>query len=88
MQSNPRPRLTRAAFFTITMLALPLALDLEQDSWSVAGPVTETASTTLPVEIGESSSSELPIIDTPERPPVIGTPQLETVTRPRAAERQ
>jgi hypothetical protein len=57
-----RPQL----FFAVASLALPLAFP--------SGPASENFST-LTVEIGEASSTELAITDAAEEPPVSGIPQ-------------
>src|SRR5665213_284364 len=49
--------------------------DLDPDD--VTGSIAVNPSMALPVDIGEASSTELPIAAAPEQPPVIKTPQRE-----------
>jgi len=49
----------------------------EADPDDTTGSVGEGPSATLPVEIGETSSTELPISDAPEQPPVMRIPRQE-----------
>ena len=49
----------------------------EADPADANGSVAESPSATLPLDIGETSSTELPISKAPEQPPVIRTPQQE-----------
>jgi hypothetical protein len=54
---------------------LPKArLDADPDPDSITGSIDESPGATIPVEIGASSSSELPVVMPEERPPVIRTP--------------
>jgi hypothetical protein len=48
------------------------ATDADGDS---TGSIGQEPDTSLPVDIGEASSTELPVADTPEQPPVIRVPQ-------------
>jgi hypothetical protein len=54
--------------------ALPDTQD-SVDADDVTGTVADNPRATLPVDIGEGSSTELPIVDRPERPPVIRVPE-------------
>jgi hypothetical protein len=49
--------------------------DVDPDD--VTGSIAVNPSMALPVDIGEASSTELPITAAPEQPPVIKTPQRE-----------
>ncbi len=49
-------------------------MDAEPDADSITGSIEETAPT-IPIEIGETSSTELPVVLPEERPPVIRTPE-------------
>jgi hypothetical protein len=48
-----------------------------EDADDVTNSITAYPRMALPVDIGEASSTELPISDTPEQPPVMLTPQRE-----------
>lgn len=48
--------------------------DADPDRDSITGSIEESPGATIPVEIGESSSFELPVAMPEERPPVIRTP--------------
>lgn len=50
-------------------------VDADPDPDSITGAINETASATIPLEIGETSSTELPVVLPEERPPVIRTPE-------------
>lgn len=65
-------------FFGLAALALPLAIDMGQ---TPVGPLTESLGPSMAVEIGESSSTELPIAEPLERPPVSGTPLIQRLRR-------
>lgn len=45
------------------------------DDDDTTGSITQVPAATIPVEIGESSSTELPVTKSEERPPVIRTPE-------------
>jgi hypothetical protein len=47
------------------------------DSDDVTGSIAASPSMALPVDIGEASSTELPITAMPDQPPIIKTPQRE-----------
>jgi hypothetical protein len=47
----------------------------DADPEDVTGSITVMPTATIPVEIGETSSTELPVITPEERPPVIRTPE-------------
>lgn len=65
-------------FFGLAALALPLAIEIDQPP---AGSLVEALSPSMAVEIGEASSTELPITEPAQRPPVSGTPQLQRLRR-------
>jgi hypothetical protein len=54
--------------------ALPDTQD-SVDPDDVTGSITDNPSASLPVDIGETSAFELPIVDRPETPPVIRVPE-------------
>ena len=58
--------------------AVPNSRDATDADGDSTGSITQEPDATLPVDIGESSSAELPVVDTPEQPPVIRVPQSET----------
>lgn len=49
--------------------------DADPDHDSITGTIEESPGATIPVEIGEASSFELPVVLPEERPPIIRTPQ-------------
>ena len=58
------------------IVGLPKArLDADPDRDSITGSIDEAPGATIPVEIGASSSFELPVAIPEERPPVIRTPE-------------
>jgi hypothetical protein len=73
-----RARSTRCVFFGLAALALPLAIDVER---TPTGPMAESLIASMPVEVGETSSTELSIAEPMERPPVSGTPQIQKLRR-------
>ena len=75
----PPARHSLSLFFTISIMALPLAVDLG-DLPAASG--SEKLIAAMPIEIGESSSAELPIAEqSEERPPVSGTGQIDLLRR-------
>jgi hypothetical protein len=75
----PPARSGLRAFFTISILALPLTVDLGE---APTGSSAEKLIASIPIEIGETSSAELPIADQgEERPPVSGTGQIDLLRR-------
>lgn len=49
--------------------------DADPDADSVTGSIEEPAGATIPIEIGATSSSELPVVLPEERPEIIRTPE-------------
>jgi hypothetical protein len=49
--------------------------DTDTENDDVTGTITELPGATIPIDIGETSSTELPVVLPEERPPVIRTPQ-------------
>jgi hypothetical protein len=78
MWSIRRARSVPCVFFSLAALALPLAIEIEPPP---ASPIAEALSPSMAVEIGEASSTELPIAEPAQRPPVSGTPQLQRLRR-------
>ena len=79
MPPAPSARCSLRAFFAISILALPLALDLDEVP---TASIAEKLIASIPIEIGESSSAELLIAGTSEeRPPVSGTGQIDLLRR-------
>lgn len=50
-------------------------IDADPDRDSITGTIEESPGATIPVEIGEASSIELPVVLPPERPPILRTPE-------------
>jgi hypothetical protein len=78
MSSSRRARPMPCVFFGLAALALPLTAEIEQ---AVGARMMESLSPSIAVEIGETSSTELPIADALERPPVSGTPLIQKLRR-------
>jgi len=57
-----------------TVAGLPIGRS-DADPDDETGTITEMLGVTIPVEIGETSSTELPVTAPEERPPVIKTPE-------------
>lgn len=55
----------------------------EPDREEITGTISASSEATIPVEIGETSSTELPIVLPPERPPI-----LRTIERERSSHRR
>jgi hypothetical protein len=49
--------------------------DSDLDNDDVTGTITESPGATIPIDIGETSSTELPVAQPEERPPVIRAPE-------------
>ncbi len=49
--------------------------DADPDADSITGSIDDMPGATIPVEIGEASSFELPVVLPEERPPIIRTPE-------------
>ena len=60
------------------LAALALAVDIEQ---APGARMMESLNPSMAIEIGETSSTELPITDAPERPPVSGKPLIQKLRR-------
>jgi len=52
---------------------------IDADPDDETGTITEMPRVTIPVEIGETSSTELPVAAPEEKPPIIKTPERRTV---------
>jgi hypothetical protein len=50
-------------------------VDADPDPEDVTGSIAERPGATIPIEIGETSSTELPVIPLPEAPPAIRMPE-------------
>jgi hypothetical protein len=75
--SRLRMAFTAGLLTASAIWALPLTLDVEQTTWLAGNSGAENATASLPIDIGEASSAELPLTDAPEVPPVIGTDRLQ-----------
>jgi hypothetical protein len=81
----PRPLPTAVPADTSTKLAgLPIERDaLDPDRDEVTGTISASNEATIPVDIGETSSTELPVALPPERPPI-----LRMIDRERSSQRR
>ena len=73
----PREKPTRIAVLPTERLAA------EPDREEITGTISASSEATIPVEIGETSSTELPIVLPPERPPILRTIERERSSRRR-----
>jgi hypothetical protein len=53
----------------------PERTDSDPDNEDVTGTINELPGATIPIDIGETSSTELPVVQPEEKPPVIRTPE-------------
>jgi hypothetical protein len=78
--SEPAPRKTAPAINAEDAPRLiatlpPERTDSDPDNEDVTGTINELPGATIPIDIGETSSTELPVVQPEEKPPVIRTPE-------------
>jgi hypothetical protein len=76
MSSSRRARPMPWVFFGLAALAL--AVEIEQ---TPGVRMMESLNPSMAIEIGETSSTELPIAEPLKRPPVSGTPLIQKLRR-------
>jgi hypothetical protein len=77
---KPAPRKAAPAFDAEDAPRIIAALPSERtdgdpDNEDVTGTINELPGATIPIDIGETSSTELPVVQPEEKPPVIRTPE-------------
>lgn len=74
--SEPEASVPTVAVEPARVAGLPIdRSDTDPEADSVTGSIDETTSATIPIEIGATSSSELPVVLPEERPAIIRTPE-------------
>lgn len=74
--SEPEPPMPETAVDAPRVAGLPIErLDADPDPDSITGSIEEAPGATIPIEIGATSSSELPVVLPEERPAIIRIPE-------------